>query len=284
MTAPITQSRVLATQQDLPVFPPVVMKILDALDDPDASLQVLVAHVEREPVVAGRVLSLANRAGNTTHGSTPVSDVFTAISLVGLARVREITLKSSLTGFLQDFAAGAGVAAFWRRSLAAAVCGVEIAKHASIPINVDAALIAGLLHDVGQLWLYRFEPEGMQRALQSAKGVDTHLTAIERDIWGIDHGVIGGWLVQSWGLHPGITQAVIHYHAPETALAEPLVSVVHVAEILSSALALTGLDPHRVTHISTAACSQLGLDWGPDTHGLFGRIEARSRHAFLELD
>jgi putative nucleotidyltransferase with HDIG domain len=283
MTAQISQSRVLETQQDLPVFPPVVMKILEALDDPDASLQLLVTHVEREPVVAGRVLSLANRAGNSTHGSSPVSDVFTAVSLVGLARVREIALKSSLTGFLQDFSGAGQGYEFWRHSLAVAVCGMELARQAPIHINVDMALVAGLLHDVGQLWLHRFEPALMQRALQNANSSGADITVAEREIWGIDHGVMGGWLVQSWGVDSGMTQAVIHHHAPEQALTEPLVSVVHVAEVLSSALALTGLQPRRIAHVSAGACSKLGLDWGSDTHRLFGRIEARNRHAFAEL-
>ena len=49
--------------------------------------------------------------------------------------------------------------------------------------------------------------------------------------------------------------------------------------MLSNALDLTGRPENRVTSISRMACQQLGLLWGEDTHTLFGRMEARSRHA-----
>jgi hypothetical protein len=54
---------------------------------------------------------------------------------------------------------------------------------------------------------------------------------------------------------------------------------VHVAEVLANALDLTGREENRVTSLSSAACNALGLTWDESTRALFGRMEARSRHA-----
>jgi hypothetical protein len=52
-----------------------------------------------------------------------------------------------------------------------------------------------------------------------------------------------------------------------------------MAEVLSNALDLTGRNENHVTTISVAACRTLDLGWDENSRALFGRSEARSRHA-----
>jgi len=279
MTNCVTLQRVLDTQQELPAFPEVVLKILETLNDPDVCLTLLAHHIERDPIVAARVLSLANRAGNNTR-SGAVNDVYTAISLVGLGKVREVMTLISIYSYVQDFAPQPLMQIFWGHSLATALCGVELATQTSVEVAVDESLISCLLHNVGQLWLDRFEPEKMALAREEAHRRHIEIDVAERELFGVDHGTIGGWLAQHWGLSEAITQGIIHHHAPEAALPEPLVAIVHVAEVLSNALELTPGLPGQVLGISNACCSLLGLEWGPESQSLFGRIEARCYHAF----
>ena len=78
----------------------------------------------------------------------------------------------------------------------------------------------------------------------------------------------------------GIVKAITHHHRPDAALDEPLVAVVHMSEVLGNALDLAGRLQSRVNWISADCCAKSGIDWGPDSQSLFGRIESRSRHAF----
>lgn len=190
----------------------------------------------------------------------------------------------SLSGFLGEIAPTDAMESYWAHSLACAACGVELARLAPIDVSVDAALIASLLHDVGHLWLQRFEPDLVQETLRMTQSGDMAIDAAERTLFGVDHGGIGVWLVQSWGLSAGICKAVAHHHAPDTAQEEPLVAVVHMANVLSNALDLAHSPDSRVTWVSSASCATLGLTWGPETQPLFGRIEARSRHSFSLLN
>jgi putative nucleotidyltransferase with HDIG domain len=279
----ITQAQVLGTKHELPVFPKVVLQILETLEDPDTCLTVLAQHIEHEPVIAASVLSLANRAGTHSHGGSSTTDVFTAVSLVGLSRVREVAILASLRGFVKGLAPVDALESFWAHSLASAVCGVEVARQASAEVGMDAALIACLLHDVGQLWLRRFEPQRHQVALLMATPRGVAIDTAERNLFGTDHGVIGGWLAQSWGLPQGIVKSITHHHMPESALEEPLVAVAHVSDVLSNALDLAHSPDSKVLWLSHASCAALGLTWGPESQQLFGQIEARSRRAFASL-
>ncbi len=279
MDTAVNRELVIAGSQSLPAFPRIVARILETLNDPDANLNLLGSYIERDPVIAGQVLSQANLASNLRHRGRTVSDVFTAISLVGLARVREVAVLVSLSQVLDEPAPAQRPAYFWRHSVAVGVTCMELAHWTKPPVNVDAALIAGLLHDVGQLWLQRFRPTQFAQARAQAVQNGVDITAAERALFGVDHGEIGAWIAESWGLTPEIAAAVAHHHAPDAVAAQPLVAVVHVAEVLSNALGLTQSSCDRVSTISTPCCETLGLDWGDESHRLFGRIEARSQQA-----
>jgi len=279
MSKPPSLQRVLACSHELPVFPRVITRILETLDDPDANLNRLVADIEQDPVMTGRVISLANRADSSRGKKTLAHDVFTAISLVGFARVREAVILSRLSSFLGDMMGVQQHFHFWEHSVAVGVCSQELASLAPLPICVDSALVAGLLHDVGQLWLHRFEAEAFEQCWQVSQARGDDVTLAEREHFGVDHGTIGAWLAQGWGLPDDIGRAIAHHHAPDVAPREPLVAVVHVAEVLSNALNLIHNDSSRVIAISAASCDLLGLTWGDASHALFGRLEARSHYA-----
>ena len=150
MATHITEERVLDTRDNLPAFPLVVLEILQTLDDPEGSLSLLSRQVETDAVIAARVLSLCNRAASS-QGRATVNNVFTALSLVGMARVREAAITIKLASFMQDFAPASAQAHYWSHSLACAVCGVEVANYTPADVSVDASLIACILHDVGHL-------------------------------------------------------------------------------------------------------------------------------------
>ncbi len=275
----VSMDRVLDTIRQLPAFPDVVLRVLQTLDDPQASLRTLTQIIEHDPIIAGHVLSLANRASVRPQDRT-IDDVFTAVSIIGLSRVREAVAFISLAGFADDLAPAGYMRRYWAHSMAVAVCGVELAHYTPVEVGIEASLIACLLHDVGQLWLHRFEPERMQRVLQRSAACRTEPHLVESEELGVDHGTLGGWLARGWGLSEGIVKGIQYHHAPEKALVEPLVSVVHVGQALAQALDLAGEDQHPAIRFSSACCNRLELPWGRESQARFGRIEARTRHVF----
>ena len=275
----VTQDEVLGRSTTLPGFPAIITKILATLEDPEANLSALVDHIGHDPVIAARVLSLASLATGHQSRMSPVRSLFTATSLIGINRVREVTIFSSVAHFVGQYSPAKISAAFWQHSVSVGVCCEELALHTTSPASPVIALIAGLLHDIGQLWLYRFNQANFRAAWNRALVDGVPIETAERERFGIDHSIIGAWLADHWSLPAGIYDAIRHHHQPDSALDEPLVPIVHIAEVLSNALELAGREENRVVTISSAACRKLDLVWDETAQPLFGRMEARSRHA-----
>lgn len=275
----ISRTEVVKRSAELPSFPAIITQILATLDDPEATTEMLVSHIAHDPVIAARVISLANAAAMRAQRKSAISSITTATSLIGTNRVREMAIVSSISGFFGSAVPDGMAASFWKHSVAVGVCGEELALYTAAPVSAAAGLVAGLLHDVGQLLLFRFYPEGHRAAWNNALAHSIGIGEAERERFGVDHSTIGAWLAEHWSLPVNITAAIRHHHAPDTALAEPLVPLVHVAEVLANALDLANREENRVTSISSAACRALDLSWNESVRPLFGRMEARSRHA-----
>ena len=274
MAIQLTEAEVNARALELPAFPRVVNDILQALDDDNATLGAIVKFVECDPVVTARIVSLANSAALGGRHSAQLRDVNMAVSLIGLARVREIVLAVSLAEFAQQSQMSAY---FWEHSVAVAVTAQELGRHTRI--SPDYALVAGLLHDVGQLWMARCYPLEFQTVRSTVNFSERAILDVERQYFGMDHCQIGGILGSRWGLPAVVVSAIRHHHDPSPVLDEKLADLTHVAEVFSNALDLTGREDNQVDMLSAAACTAIGFDWAQDVNVLFGKIEARTEHA-----
>jgi putative nucleotidyltransferase with HDIG domain len=277
---PLERSQVVQGSDSLASFPRTVAEILATIDNPDGNLKVLVRCINHDPIIAARVLSVANRAAVRARRDADVTDIYTATSLIGMTRVRQITLIGSLQSFVRNMVADDTGVTLWQHSVAVGVCCEEIAAHVDLPISVDSSLIAGLLHDIGQFWFQALEPDTFRHCCLDAAARNVGVEQLEREHFGVDHATVGWWLAEHWGLPPDICAAIGGHHAPDGMGESFLVPIVHVAEVLSNALELSGgSDSNHVSYISAAACSKLGLVWNEGSQSLFGRIEARARHA-----
>jgi putative nucleotidyltransferase with HDIG domain len=278
-SATLTRELVIKGSRSLPSFPVVITEILAALDDPDGNFDFLVYAISRDPIISARVLSVANTVAMRGTRDAEVCDIAMATALIGINRVRHITLISSLSTFVAGASRSGMPSSFWQHSVAVGVSCEELARHIIAPVAPAAALVAGLLHDIGQLWLFNFNAQAAQACWHEATAQAIGVDVLERKYFGVDHSAIGAWLAESWHLPADIVAAIAGHHQHEAAPGSTLVPLVHVAEVLSNALDLACRAENRVTHLSSTACEQLGLVWNDDIRALFGRIEARSSHA-----
>lgn len=269
---------VLKRSDELPSFPRVVHEILATVDDPDANLKVLTSFIQQDPVISARVISLSNVAAARRGANGAISSVYAATSMIGMSRVRSLVLAFSV----MDFMKGIGLEpdhAFWEHSVVVGVCAEELARYCNQRVSSAEALIAGLLHDVGQLWLMHFERQESGAAWMSALQGNRAIERAESDHFGVGHPEIGAWLAEDWHLPPSVVRAIRGHHAPGNEVPDSLAAIVHVAEVLSNGLDLAQREENRVTYVSASACARLGIEWNPGIRTLFGRMEGRARHA-----
>ncbi|MCL2022023.1 MAG: HDOD domain-containing protein [Betaproteobacteria bacterium] len=274
MTVLITPQRVKQEVSRLPAFPLVINELLHVLDDDTSSMMVLAQHVERDPVLTGRILSAANRLLRA-EGWQEVRDVYTAASLIGFSRIREIVLTTCIANLNGNFASQHF---HWGHCLAAGVAAQELALRAKG--NQNGALVAGLLHDIGQLWLAYFYPLEFQQVRLQVEVHDMEICEAERVMFGMDHSEIGGIVAEYWQLPKDITNAIVNHHDPDDKAARnPTVAAVHLAEAIIQALDLPYRDLNYVFRVSSAACRTLGVHWGEESFALLGVIDARYQYA-----
>lgn len=253
----------------LPAFPAVVNRILQTLDDDRAALNVLEQHLQSDPVISARILAAANRLVRHS-GREPVGDIHVAVSYLGLDQVHHIVVSTSLLDFVKNSHC---TSVFWERSLAVGLCAQELAR--LVGENPGHALVAGLLHEVGILWLNICHPHEYQQVLIEQHLHDSDILDTERTLLGITHPEIGRLLAQHWGLPADIVQAIASYLKPPPGPLAPLAGITHLAAILCSGLDLPFLPGNEVRHVSPDALRALGVDWEEKMPELLGRVEVR---------
>ncbi len=186
---------------ELPGFPEIVARVRRALADENVSTEKVARVVGAEPVIAARLLQMANSAALNPAGK-PIADLRTAILRVGLNVVRSSTIafavqqlrKSPMLRGLEK-----PLDVLWQRSvLVASLCYV-ITRRCARHLSADTALLAGLLHGIGRLYI--LTRASVHRTLFA--DVATY-QAIERD-W---HLGIACALLEHWGMAEEIVQAV----------------------------------------------------------------------------
>jgi HD-like signal output (HDOD) protein len=141
---------------DLPSFPEVAVRVRRILSDPKSSVDQVVRVVGSEPALAARLMRIANSASLNRSGKT-ITELRTAISRIGynmvrsasisfaMAQIRNSNKLAGLEHYLQDV---------WVRSTRVAAFAYVLAKACTRSrINPDEAMLTGMMHSIGKLYV-----------------------------------------------------------------------------------------------------------------------------------
>jgi HD-like signal output (HDOD) protein/CheY-like chemotaxis protein len=251
----------------LPSLPASYLALSEAARSPDVTARSFAGIIERDPAMSARVLQLVNSAFfGLPHAGI---DLERAVGLLGVEIINSLLLSRAAFDAFGQAPGGIDMSSLWNESLivARAARAIADAENATMPVR-RAAYEAGLLHDVGHLVLAAAAPALFQSSHAAAAASGEPIHEAERRLIGCDHGVVGAYLLDLWGLPGWIVEAVAHHHTPrhaaESGTFSPLVAV-HVA---SSMVPTAG-----------AAEGTLDLEWLATT-GLADRVpEWRDRVA-----
>jgi HD-like signal output (HDOD) protein len=138
---------------ELPSFPDIAIKVRKVLADDNVNLDVVVRIVGSEPTLAARLLQIANSAA--LSNGTQVPDLRKAVQRMGLNMVRSASIAFAMAQMkkAQDLKGlEAPMTALWQRCTAVAAMAHVVARRMT-KVNPDTALLAGLLHGVGELYI-----------------------------------------------------------------------------------------------------------------------------------
>lgn len=217
----------LAGEVVFPTYFDTAFRLRKALQDPDLPIARIAGIVNVEPLVAAKVMQMANSAFYNPDGA-PVRNLPAAISRVGVDLVRTTALAIALSQITRasemmifsDLARD-----LWDHSLRTAAAARILAR-THTRINPDEALLAGLVHDLGAFYmLYR---AAQYPELRARPETVKHLILQ----W---HESIGVTLLNALGMPEDIVQATVDQGTPlgSPTTVQSLAEIVRVGNILA---------------------------------------------------
>ena len=236
---------------DLPSWPEVVVQIRRALEDDDCCVENIVRLIGSEPVLAARILKIANSA--LISRSEPVCDLRGAVTRLGFEMVRSVAISLAMEQIFHGEAVSAikpYLAKLWLHSTKVAALAYLLAKRTP-QISADEAFLAGLVHDIGKLYV-------LMRAQNDPVLFDCEESL--QDIMDAWHTSVGRAIVESWKFSENLAAAVGDHELYDLEGRGPptLTDVVAVANLLANQQE-DGLT-NQVDLNEVPACHRLGLD------------------------
>ena len=219
----------LAGEVVFPTYFDTAFRLRKALQNPDLPIARIAAIVNVEPLVAAKLMQLANSALYSPDG-TPARNLPSAISRLGIDLVRTTALAIAMNQILRarEMVVFSDLGRdLWEHSLRTAAAARILAR-THTRINPDEALLAGLIHDLGAFYmLYR---AAQYPELRSRPDTVKYLI-LE---W---HESIGVTLLNALGMPEDVVQATVDHDRPLAAptSVQTLAEVVYVGNILAGA-------------------------------------------------
>jgi HD-like signal output (HDOD) protein len=157
------QTRALAAQIELeleeghlnfPTSMEISLRIKQLADDPDSSVEDIVAVVCTEPVLSAKVIRMANAMLLNPYGAR-ITSVNNAVKRIGLAALRCLAFAVAAEQLAQDHRPPhlrKIATELWRHSADVASWAYTFAHHLRA-VNPDTAMLTGMMVDVGQFFL-----------------------------------------------------------------------------------------------------------------------------------
>lgn len=204
--------------EHLPSLPTVAMQIVDVCGDPDANLHHLSRVIASDPVLAARILRLANSP--LYRRGQEITTLSKATAVLGLKTVKLMALSFSLSAALPRHgnASSFSYEGYWRHSLSAAVSSRSISRLLNRKWEGEAFL-CGLLGRIGQLMMAELLPAEYAVVLERSPSI-LPAADLETEVLGYNFHDAGGTLLSSWKLPRLFCEVTAHWSDPTELPAE----------------------------------------------------------------
>jgi len=204
----------------IPMLPAMAQEIISLALDPNVTAAEIIALVSKDPLLASRVVQLANSAFSAP--SRAITSINEAVVRLGTGLVRNVMTSSCLSALAADPRIyGSRGREYIDHSVGTAYLAWLLAEPADE--SPSEAFLYGLLHDVGKLLVIKLAREATRHALTPP--TEGELTEVLAEL----HAAAGGYLVWQWGLPTQLHDPIVWHHEPDGATARPQTAAVAYA-------------------------------------------------------
>ena len=251
--------RLTARMDDLPSIPSSVSRIMAVLDDPESSTRELTEAIGTDQSLATRLLKIVNSA---YYGfPRKIDSLDQAVTVLGYRSIRELLLVTTLLNEVNSRTGQRSLdrKRFWEHALGCGAAAKTIARWKGVS-GADTIFLAGLLHDIGKVFLDAFLHDEYSQIVEAAQKKNLLLIEAEEYFLGVNHTDFGHWLAAEWNLPANLTAAILYHHEPDLAKNHYQVAcLVHIGDVLVRALEVGYGGDELIPAINRRAWASLNL-------------------------
>ena len=227
--SPSKVDTIIRTVENLRPMPTSITRALRAIEDSSATSVEISEIIGLDQALSASILQSANSVA--MGFSTDCSKLSEAVMRLGFKRLKGLILGIAAVGpfnqSLKGYRFGAGE--LWNHSIATAVSAEWIARELRYP-DPEEAYTAGLLHDMGKLFLDQFVFSDYTRIVDLMLKYKLTLYMAEEQLLGIDHAKVGGLIAEKWNFPVVLVDAIRYHHTPSFARSnQRLPAIVNIA-------------------------------------------------------
>lgn len=220
---------------ELPVFNPVALELLQMLNDPSINIDAVVSTINEDQALSARVLKMANSAAFS--GLTRTETIKAAALRLGTRQITNLAMAASqaalhvsdnpvVNDIMQDLWLHSHACALGCRSLAI------MTGHKSL---ADQAYMAGLLHDIGKLYILK----AMEQISQNNESGIVLERELILGVFSEMHVELGCRLMDHWNIPPLYRAIVADHHSEQVDSEDTLLAIVRLVNFNSRKLHLS---------------------------------------------
>jgi putative nucleotidyltransferase with HDIG domain len=251
---------------ELPVFNSVALELLQLLTDHNVEIGEVVETINKDPSLSIEILKMANSPAYS--GRYPSATIKDSVARLGAKRITNIAMAASQAAIHASSLpiVNEMMQRLWSHSYACAIGCHSLAVSTSNVGIADQAYMAGLLHDIGKLYLLKaMERIHLSGAIEFALDNDTLL-----DVFSDMHVEQGVRIMAHMEIPPLYRSIVAKHHAEDVDSGDKLLAIVRLVNFMSMQYGLDSYPRYvqptsadyeiRFLQVSNRALEQLEAD------------------------
>ena len=248
---------IVSSEVKLASFPDIYFKIRQVLDSPISSTSQVADVISKDTSLTAKLLKLVN---SPFYGLPQrIDSISRAVMVIGGQEISTLALGISAINAFKDIPPELiNMRTFWEHSVAVGSLAQVIGKRMRHGAG-ERLFVAGILHDIGRLIIFKKLPHAAVEAIYYAKANQTAMVVAESEVLGFAHPQVGGLLLRAWKFPEALVSIVACHHKPLTCPDPIEPSILHMADLIAVALGLTPPASATVPPLEPAAWTALGL-------------------------
>jgi putative nucleotidyltransferase with HDIG domain len=188
--------------------PSIILDLMSMLNDSSANINTIVEKIKLDPGMVSFVLKTCN---SPLYGiRNKVSSINVAVNLLGYMNLKSILMAFFTKNLYSMSGKNEILNTLWKHSIGVAV----IAKHLSNKFRFkdDETYVGGLLHDIGKLILFKYDPKRFEEVFFMAQSGKSTFMEAENQIFNINHLECGYYLMEKWDFSEFLRNTVMYHH------------------------------------------------------------------------